>query len=1551
MRYLIAAGTSTYSAGELPYLAHALDDVERVAEFLTSPEMGYTRVLAEVSRDPVSADFEDALSDWCTSGELTAEDVVVVYYAGHGEQPNPGAPYRLACADSRFSRPRSWLSPQNMAEILAASPLRNVLFVIDSCHAAHGSTEIQVMTDGIVASRPRGDDNGAGTWVLASARHRDLADDGAFVSGFIEVCAAGDGPSQRYLSPSAVAAKVNQAFLAAGARQRAACSSNHQGAQPPFFPNPGYDPSAEVGEREETGDSSDLSSHFEPRGRGVEHVHDPGSYFTGRRTALNQLYDAMNGQGGQGALVVTASPGSGKSAVLGRLVLEGHSDASANARHQSLEALVTRLAAAADVRATDPAALLTALAKRQAPLRVVIDSLDEAGPAGDRAEARRIAWDLLRPLGAVPCVRLVVGSRRELLPHIGEQVNSIDLDSAEYADDTSTAEYVRRILGDAGSPYAGLEERIGVIAAEVARRAGHCFLVARMTASALLRGELLDTTVPGWAEILPSDVGGAFEAYLRRIPQHRAEAVMALLTALAFGEGHGLPRRIWLLVASRLSGIPLREADIDALVEEDGSYLTWAEVSGTKHFRLYHQELTDYLRQRALKVRDLQDVQEGFVEVLLDLTPGRTWAQALPYVRQHLATHAAAAGSIQGLVEDPAFVLAADPTGLLPAVRHHSCDPVLAMVVERFVGLVGPPDTDRAALLTFAAESNGAMAFARRTEELSSSVQRVRIEARPVTPHRIVGRHHERTYSTTAMTGRWQIDDLVLPDKDRVVLAVALGQSDVYVWMIDTPAASATLLHPSRIRGMRALPAHTGHPLAVTLDDLGDLRLWNVSDQTVVHHIRGERFDEILDAGELKNGTSVVVCRSEDHVVVIDSSGRTLLKEPFTSKGPNNSTTAALVWHGNGTPHLVVCDFEGGKVIAYAADEGWRRNVLLSNLRKPKLLNRSTRKLGSALVAIWEPGRRPGSPGCVKILDCGSAQIVAADRNSHTQPRGKFVRLKSRDVAFVASSWEDTIIYSTGTGQVTRAGTDVDIHSLFTPLTPASASGTYAVGASFGGSVNIVDCENGSSAGRALHGHEGTVCGLHTLASLDAHSQDVLTVSNDGTARLWHVLFDDHRVERFAEDDQGGTGDKATTVLIHGWSARSREFVVGSWHGLRLVDNDALDHSTHTPLVAHHLTDTHMSELGTQTEGEDGTLNLLGKIEEIIDTAEESHAKAIFSWQQLHADGTIECTRPETLAMTPWETSCHLIPPTLQHPGTRLVGFDPENGHIFAATSPKAQVGIDIAPWDIDIDSTMVFTAGFSDPSGHAMLLVAVRQAATSGDFTASGYYTHEDLPGADAASRGYLWDTTSRQPVHGKPIILPDRIKSLVPHHGDCGTRYVAMAGADGRAAVLDLECGEIHAVHSDRQVTGRRTLRNATNGHGYYLRWADTQTGKPVLAYMAGLGRDDTVLSPVVIWDSAHPGAPARELPVRARRLLWTGLAPSGDSLLAISDEFGIRLFTLPDAEEVWSTPLPALVTSLAARPHSPHLDLGVATQQGVVLIRPRLTPYWQRRLLQKP
>ena len=65
-----------------------------------------------------------------------------------------------------------------------------------------------------------------------------------------------------------------------------------------------------------------LKEHWDPRGRGVERAARPGWFFTGRRRALSHLVAWLTAApaAADNVRVVTGGPGSGKSAVLARLV-------------------------------------------------------------------------------------------------------------------------------------------------------------------------------------------------------------------------------------------------------------------------------------------------------------------------------------------------------------------------------------------------------------------------------------------------------------------------------------------------------------------------------------------------------------------------------------------------------------------------------------------------------------------------------------------------------------------------------------------------------------------------------------------------------------------------------------------------------------------------------------------------------------------------------------------------------------------------------------------------------------------------------------------------------------------------------------------------------------------------------------------------------------------------------------------------------------------------------------------------------------------------------
>ncbi|MFD3419333.1 caspase family protein [Streptomyces decoyicus] len=1559
-RYLIAAGTRRY--GLLDELPEAHTDVERIAGLFAG--MGYERVLKAVSYEPRAEELENALADWCAGAELRADDIVVCYYAGHGELPAAG-PFRLACHDSDRARPRTWLSLENLASVLAASPVRNVLFIIDACHAGAGAQDIGAVADDFTAMRPRGDAIGSGTWVLSSARHRQRAGDGAFAGQLIAAHAEGDGPSQQFLSPEKLAGRINQVFARDGLQQRASCSVTDLTARPPFFTNPFHDRNAEVGTDGRPGaDAQDLASHFDPRGRGVEHVHDPGSYFTGRAHALDVLRAGLSGPGGRSALVVTAAPGSGKSAVLGRLVLEGGTarsahriDVSVNARHQTLEAMVVRLAAAADVTATAPAELLAALAKRETPFRVVVDSLDEAGPAGDKAEARRIAWELLRPLGEVPCVRLVIGSRRELLLHIGANAAVLDLDTAEYADDTSAADYVERILTDGDSPYAKDPETARIIAEAVARRAGRCFLVARMTASALQRGRTIDVTAPGWAEKLPSNVGGAFEEYLERLPRDRRAVAAPLLTSLAFGEGYGLPRAdVWARVAARLSGMPLTESDIDALVAEDGSYLTATEIDGRKHFRLYHQELTDHLRARALELRDLRDIQHCFVETLLSVVPHaagvpdrRDWSRAPRYVREHLATHAAAAGRVDELIEDPSFVLSADITRLLPAVRHAERHTMLAMAIERCADMLGAVESgDRAAQLGFAAETHGAQEFARRFLEHSTSLERLWVEPRQVTPHRIVGQHTVGTYSTTSISGGWIVEELVTPGGRTVVLAVPPTTRDVHVWDMGDPSRSTVLPHEASVGGLVVLPGGHRRPLAVTVDVRGSMSVWDVAEASLVRQDHESGCTSLIEAGLLSDGTPVVLGADESRVTLWDpmrgaSLAEVARKEPDPAAEPSavwrNKPTAALIHRPGDGVWLLTADPVGGDVCLHPVEGQERLEPLMSGLNRP-VIKAHTVLDGCpvALIAADEDMRL----GSLITFDLASLRTLssteAADYRLDTS-NWEFAGDTLADGVAVCHGVHGVQVLPAASGPLRSVPVAGDCTRVKT-LRRFTEGRLLAVAAGFSRRVLVVDTMTGETIARPLYGHESAVCAVHLLASSTAESLDVLAIGNDGTARLWRSVRPDPEAGRVeSEWDTDSRAERLGT-----WSASPHMVIATSWSGIRAVDVRVLGGAGAEALrpsaceVLSSLSDG-ASEI-TFAEGRVGDLHILAWQDSTTTTGSESAADPAerLGWYRLSADGVIRSTvlwRGCDLPLA--NIGTHFLPPTEKHSDVQVLLCDLRTSQVVLVPSPDAPHQRALLPWGSELDNHWTATTAFTTAAGDTVVMAAVP------DLRPSREASDELERWADGGSsfHGYLWNVTEERDVR-EPFALPEWTTTLAPDHGTSGTRYIAITGHTGDVRVVDLTVGQLLDVWSP-VVQRKPSYGPRPDDHGG-VRWAHHPSGPPLLVHGERSRDNAGNLLPIAVWDPQHPEAASRHLPMLCRRILWTGPAPNGESLVAVSDEHGVALCHLPSCELIWRTPLPALVTSFALLPD---FDMAVGTQQGVVLLRPRLSDDWRRRL----
>lgn len=600
--------------------------------------------------------------------------------------------------------------------ILAKGNLRHLLLILDTCAGGAGGADAATAALNRLAYRNLGGQDSTGLWFLASARRKDIAEDGEFVTAFREAMATTTdrtGQRQQYLDLTELVKAVNERFEADGRGQRAELASGLVTGLAPFLPNDGYHPELPpIGtdlEIQRRVAERDLTEHFGPRSRGVEFESEQGLYFSGRGNVLTELVSWLTAEDGDGrGRIVTGSPGCGKSAVLGRIV--ALSDAryrakldlsdvdpatvvpeecvavAVHARHKRLEEVVERIGAALGAPTDGAAALLQELTRRGRqgpPLVIVVDAVDEAGSdtaadAGGHGEPRRLSRELLRPMSEIQGVRLLVGTRHELIGSLGPTFSRMDLDRPEYrASQADVAGYVTRVLlaaeeSDVRTPYRGLPELARTVAAEVAAKAAGVYLYARTTARTLRSDrDPVDVCVPGWQDKLPSEIGGAFDDYLERFGTD-APRVRRMLLALAFSEGKGLPRgRVWTELSSVVSGVPCTEEDVSWVLDVAEAYI--AEVVDDDRrsvYRLYHKALAEHLRDTAH--RQAEDIQRSVVEALVSLVPaspdGRPdWFAAPPYVRQHLATHAAAAGTLSSLMEDPGFLLACEPLALLRA--------------------------------------------------------------------------------------------------------------------------------------------------------------------------------------------------------------------------------------------------------------------------------------------------------------------------------------------------------------------------------------------------------------------------------------------------------------------------------------------------------------------------------------------------------------------------------------------------------------------------------------------------------------------------------------------------------------------------------------------------------------------------------------------------------------------------------------------------------------------------------------------------------------------
>jgi WD40 repeat protein len=1121
-RYLIAAGTARYEfLDEKDWLLEVEDAVRLVTELFTK-KLGYKRVLPDLGDSPTVEQLRKGISHWLTSAERRAFDLVVIYYAGHGH--SQGHEHYLLAADSRYEElGGTALKSGVLAEVLSQARVQQILLILDTCFAGHGAEDFAATAGRVSRIQPWDHCLPSGVYAIAAAGPKEGAAKCRFTQELVRVI--GEPPPDwdvrnlQFLDLASVVGEINRRFHGK-VPQTVKLYAAGVDRELQFFPNLGYlqvPPGV---------DSLELNTHWGPRSRSVKDAAQKGSYFTGRVAALSELVAWLKAPAavGGGARVITGKAGSGKSAVLSRLVtlslpdyrnkwrvslgaipletIPPPIDAAVLAQYKLLTECVEAIARAVAVKADQPEALLDALAewvggRTDDRLRVILfDGLDECLDRFD------VARRLLRPLAEARSVRLLVAVRREALPGrssdlfdaLGPAFEVLDLDDPRYAPQEDFAAYAtRRLLHETDmehpNPYRGRADLARQVGQAVGRRACPVFLVAQLMCETLVKAdEAVDVTRPGWDAKFPETVNAAFEDYLNCFEPYKSK-VVDLLRPLAYAEGAGLPLDLWPSLASALAPPadtpPAYTADdVQWLLGRAGAFIVEAVEDGRSVYRLDHKALAEYLRSPEQAVSH----QEQIARTLTGLTPdhpdgGKDWPRAKPYARNYLAVHARPAGMLGKLVSQPLYVVAAEPDRLLHELisDRRNLPRELVNVLHVYQSVIhhlrNASLEERTSYLVMVARQSGFDAFANQIERLALprafSVPWAKWQF--AATHRVLS-GHEGDVKTIAVA---TIDDYAV---------VVSGGDDrtVRIWDLVSgrPFCQPLRGHEKGIKFV-AVTKIKDKAVVVSADDGGTVRIWDLdSGQSIGQPLRAREL--IGDYGSLAVGTlkldAVAIFGGHDGVLRIwDLASGQLRGHP-------------LQCHDAGTWPMEVGVIDGLDVIASGGVDG---TVRLWNLASGEPVGQPLTR-SNYLGVRWflrQAGRvlegftcHPGwvnwagfVSGAVKILNGKTVAIFGSDHGT-------------------VWVW----VWDLASGQ--SAGQELVGHDGSVPAVTAGAVKDSAVIISGGrdGTVRVWDLASGQPVSQPLRGHEGSVSSV-AMGMIDDYHSVIVSGGGDGTVRVWDL--------------------------------------------------------------------------------------------------------------------------------------------------------------------------------------------------------------------------------------------------------------------------------------------------------------------------------------------------------------------------------------------------------------------------------------------------------------
>jgi WD40 repeat protein len=614
--------------------------------------------------------------------------------------------------------------------------------------------------------------------------------------------------------------------------------------------------------------------HWRPRARGVNIESERGYRFRGRTAALNQVAGWLDRpEPDRRVLVVTGSPGVGKSAVLGRIVTTADADirASLPADDQAVRAsagsvscavhakaktaleVAEEIARAASARLPEDIgdlapAIRDALGERRGQrFNLVIDALDEAAsPSQARTVIDRVVLPLVETCHDVGA-QVIVGTRRrddggDLLGWFGGALVAIDLDNPEYFAQEDLAAYAKACLQLAGAERPGNPYSDDALAAPFARRIAAMsrqnFLVAGLVARThgLHDQEAADPR----QLVFPATVGSALAAYLERLSPVAGVSASRVMTALAFAEAPGLTVKLWQLAAEAIDRTQIGTGDLTRFARSSAAnFLIEVAAANTLGrgtavaYRLFHQALNDALLSARADVMPRTDDERALALTFMRHGRLSRWEDTSDYLLRSLPSHASAAGLVDDLLGDAAYLLHADLRRVMQVADE--TDSVEGRRRARLLQLTpqaitaGP--TDRVALFS----------VTEAMDDLGTSYRSGDWDA----PYRAmwasVGQRTERSI----LVGHLRAVRAVCPVtvEGRQLLASAGDDRTIRIWDPQTGKQHTTL--EGHLRGVKAVCPVTveGRQLLASAGDDRTIRIWDPQTgkqhTTLEGHLRG----------------------------------------------------------------------------------------------------------------------------------------------------------------------------------------------------------------------------------------------------------------------------------------------------------------------------------------------------------------------------------------------------------------------------------------------------------------------------------------------------------------------------------------------------------------------------------------------------------------------------------------------------------------------------------------------------------------------------------------